>query len=59
MVLLTVIDLTIGGRAAAITVASTAGTPTPPIQSSLYISLPSGPEDPMPLERLCVYRGFL
>jgi len=27
------------------------------IQSNLYISLASGPEDPMLLERLCVYRG--
>ena len=29
------------------------------IQSNLYISLASGPEDPMLLERLCVYRGFV
>jgi len=29
------------------------------IQSNLYISLASGPEDPMLLERLCDYRGFV
>jgi len=29
------------------------------LQSNLYISLASGPEDPMLLERLCVYRGFV
>jgi len=29
------------------------------VQSNFYISLASGPEDPMLLERLCVYRGFV
>jgi len=31
----------------------------PVIQSNLYISLASGLEDPMLLERLCVCRGFV
>ena len=37
----------------------TANPTNPDIQSNFYISLASGPEDPMLLERLCVYRGFV